>query len=170
MGRNGVVLSFEQRNENGVRYGEAKVDLGGGNVITATYFPPAGFDSWPLPGDVAALENSSGTGAWQATGFLDTKITPLVANSGEVVFYSRSAPGVIAASVLMKADGSVVINGKVTISPDGTIVVNDSVTISSSGSVTANTEVTAMALTPATQVTLSKHVHAGIGSPPTPGV
>ena len=103
MGRNGVVLSFEQRNENGVRYGEAKVDLGGGNVITATYCAPAGVDSWPLPGDVAALENSAGSGAWQATGFLDTKITPLVANSGEVAFYSRSAPGVIAASVLMKA-------------------------------------------------------------------
>ena len=37
------------------------------------------------------------------------------------------------------------------------------------GSIEATQEVTAMTLTPATKVTLSHHVHASLGAPPTPG-
>lgn len=37
------------------------------------------------------------------------------------------------------------------------------------GEIEATKEISAMTLTPATKVTLSEHVHAQIGSPPTPG-
>lgn len=150
------VLEFTRSvDSNGFNVSEAKCDLGGGNIVTAVHYSPPGDDAHPLAGDFAILVEGGGQGNWIAVGFIDPQLAPS-AGPGEKIVYSRSAPGVIASKIHLKADGSVVIN--------------DAVTITSSGAVQANGEVTAMAA--AVPVSLSTHQHpTGVGpsGPPTPG-
>lgn len=126
MGRIGLVLGFERRG----RSSEVKVDLGGNNVVTATYYGPPGDDAYPLKGDYAFLTPAPGTGKWVAEGFADPKIAG-EAGEGERIVYSRSAPGVIAAKIHLKRDGSVVINDKAIISPSGDDITVDGISLKS---------------------------------------
>lgn len=110
MGRSGIVLSFSKVVVEGINFGEVKVDIGGAAPITAMCFFPPGTSDWPLPGDTAALVQGPRSGEWVAVGFQDPNLAPPVTAPGERAIYSRSAPGVIAAKILLKADGSVDIN------------------------------------------------------------
>lgn len=101
MGRVAEVLSTE-RDAAGVL--TVRVDPGGGAVVSAEHFAPAGDDSCPLPGDFAAIEDSAGKGAEQVTGYSDA--TPGVAEPGEVRKYSRNADDEVVAVLWLKRDGS----------------------------------------------------------------
>lgn len=132
---------------------ETLVDPGTGNDLTSTVFSGSGFDAAGLPGDLACVIDIGGGKV--AIGFIDPAITP-IAEGGEVVIYSRSAPGVVAAKIHLKNSGSIFLNG---------------VEITPSGEVKAPGEVTAKAGTPA-EVKVSTHQHPtamGPSGPPTPG-
>lgn len=101
MGRIGEIVSTE-RDAAGVL--TVRVDPGGGGVVTAEHFAPAGDDSRPLPGDFAALEESAGAGAEQAVGYSDA--IPNTSEEGEVHKYSRSTDGVLVAELWLRRDGT----------------------------------------------------------------
>jgi|SRR6478609_5935884 len=123
-----IVLEYVQTTtEDGAHVGEAKCDLGGEQLVTARYYSPPGYDTHPLPGDTALLVPAGGKGNWAAVGFLDPGIAPET-EPGEVLFYSRSAPGTIAAKLLLKADGSIVLNdGAAVLGADGVLTVPEDV-------------------------------------------
>ena len=85
---------------------DVKCDPGGGNNITAPHFADAGDDSPPLPGDFAALADSSGSGAEHVTGYADTKNAGRAAK-GEKRIYARNPSGAVVAEVWLKGDGTV---------------------------------------------------------------
>lgn len=156
------VLSFARETVRGAKAPEVKVDRGGGDTLRAGHFTNPGIDAVPLPGDVAAVEDSSGTGAGQVTGYQDPESAP-EASEGEIRIYSRSAPGVVAAKVWVKKSGEVLITngtGTLTLKPDGTVDINGAV-IDLAGNVTT-----------ALQISLDTHTHPtpfGPTGPPLPG-
>lgn len=127
MGRIGEVLAFARIVSGDVRIDEVQVDPGGGANVTAQHVADAGDDSQPLPGDFAALAESNGTGREYVAGYHDPK-TPRKAGPGAKRIFSRSAPGVVAAEVWLKEDGTVsiqVFNGApISIKSDGPITVD----------------------------------------------
>jgi len=154
MARIATVLEIE-RGDEGI---EITVDLGGEEVVLADHFEPANTDSLPLPGDSAAVEQSSGAGRWQVVGYStpdDSEVEP-----GEWRVRSRSASGETMGWIHARANGDVVING-VVITADGNILAPGEVTARSEG---------------ATPIPLSTHIHLhpmaptqGPSVPPTPG-
>lgn len=159
MGRTGTVLSFEKRTDEGVKFAEVKVDIGGGDVVTAVYMPPLGESDWPFPGDDAALIQAPGTGNWICVGFNDPTLEQPASAPGEKVVFSRLAPGVIAAKMVLKTNGDVVFNDNITLKK-------------ATGTLEVNGDVVAAAALPATSVGLLTHVHpTGVGpsGPPTAG-
>jgi hypothetical protein len=108
VGSLGDVVEFTRAVVEGKQTPEVKVDRGGGDAITAYHFAPAGDDSPPLPSDVAYLGDDQGTGNAQALGYQDPDSLP-VAGVGEKRIYSRSAPGVVACEVWLKANGTLVL-------------------------------------------------------------
>lgn len=103
MGRVAEVLATE-RDADGALV--VKVDPGGGAVTEIAHFAPPGVDAVPLPGDFAALEDSSGAGAEQTYGYHDPENAG-TAEPGEHRAYSRSVDGVVVAELWLKRDGSV---------------------------------------------------------------
>jgi hypothetical protein len=135
-----------------------------GQPITAPHYAAPGVDALPLPGDFVALAEGAGAGAELAVGYADTSVAGL-AQPGEIRLYCRNAGGATVSSIWLKGDGTVVITAT------GNITING-VTITPAGAITAPGEVTAMAVTPATAVKLSTHLHPtalGPSGSPTPG-
>jgi hypothetical protein len=123
----GEVLSSENVTEEGGAHAvDIKVDLGGGDVVDAELFQPAGFDAKPLPGDAAAHREGDG-GRPQALGFSDPKNASKAA-PGEVRVYARSPDGTPVSEIWMKGDGSVEItlfqNKPTTLKSPGPVVVD----------------------------------------------
>lgn len=141
---------------------DVQCDPGGGANVTAPVFGPPGTDAVPLPGDFVALEDSTGTGAEQATGFADVRLTGR-AQPGEVRLYARKVDGSLAIELWLKADGTLVIGS------GGDVTING-VTITAQGEVRAPGEVTAMASSPATSVSLSAHIHGSNTGPTAPPI
>lgn len=166
MGRVAEVLAFERvTDESGAHVDEVKVDPGGGAITTAEHFGAAGDDAPPLPGDYAALEETSGAGREQCTGYLDPKNEGRAA-PGEKRIYARDAQGVLVADIWLKGNGDVELKS---IRAGSKIILNG-VEIDQTGNITAPGEVTAMGA--AVPVNLSTHLHPtamGPTSPPTPG-
>jgi hypothetical protein len=100
------VLDSTRVNDEGAHGLDVKCDPGGGDNVTAFHFADAGDDGRPLPGDFVALEDSSGSGAEQATGYADTKNAGK-ALPGEKRIYSRDAEGAIVAEVWLQGDGKI---------------------------------------------------------------
>lgn len=156
------VLSFAREIVRDVQAPEVKIDRGGGDTLRAGHFTDPGIDAAPLPGDVAAVEGSSGTGSGQVTGYQDPETKPEAAG-GEIRIYSRSAPGVVAAKVWVKKSGEILITngtGTFTLNPDGTVEANGAVI-----DLTGN-------LTTASQISSDTHPHPtpfGPTGPPLPG-
>lgn len=166
MVRIGAVLSFKRAStEGGIPISDVQVDFGSGYIVTARHYAPPGLDLFPLKGDRAVCSQAGSE--WIAHAFFDPQQQPL-AEEGECVFTSRSAPGEVKAKVHLKVDGSIVLNDKVTITPEGNILTEG--TIEAQGDISSDGEVTAMATGPG--VTLSQHLHnSGTGptAPPTSG-
>jgi hypothetical protein len=107
-GKLAKVVSFERRGAEE----DVVVDTGGGALVTAAHLGGAGEDSPPLPGDVASLDDSSGTGNQQVTGYHDPRNTGK-ADDGEKRIYGRNAAGEVVAEVWLKGDGTVLVQGKI---------------------------------------------------------
>lgn len=152
------VLAFERITDEDGRASDVKADLGG-RAINVTHFADPGDDSQPLSSDYVALSSAPGAGAEQAVGYLDPN-TPPAAGPGEKRIYSRSGPGVVAAVVWLKSDGTVVIEnasgGAIQMAPSGDVTING-VTIDAAGNISTPGDVIAKTL--ATPVSLSTHVH-----------
>lgn len=162
------VLDVERTtDEDGTPSVEVKVDLGG-ELATLEHFASPGEDSPPLPDvDVAAVADGVGTGALQSAGYADTK-NPGKAEPGERRTYARNSSGTVTAEIWSKANGDVEIKS---IASGGKIILNG-VEIDQQGNIKAPAEITAMGMTPATAVTVSKHmVPSPFGplGPPLPG-
>ncbi len=111
MARIGEILEvIRTETDQGTPSTDLKVDLGGGNIVTATLYQPPGDDSLPLVGDYAILVDAGGRGVWVATAFMDPSLVP-VAGPGERVLSARTALGELAASLHLKADGTSEFNG-----------------------------------------------------------
>lgn len=180
MARLAEVLAYEKvSTEAGIAIYDVKCDTGDDNPVTARHYQPPGYAASPLVGDYAALVEAGGE--YIAVAFIDPKIAPETA-PGEVLIYSRSAPGVIAASALLKADGSIIFNEHVTIAPDGSISTDGSGSfagdVSTDGSVTVGGSIDAGGAieaggtisapdVAAGGVGLANHVHIG-GAPGSP--
>lgn len=167
------VLDSTRVNDEGGHGLDVKCDPGGGANVTAPHFADAGDDGRPLPGDFAALEDSSGSGAEHATGYADVRNAGKAA-PGEKRIYARDPQATPVCEVWLKGNGTIVITndqGSFEMAPNGDVTING-VKIDASGNVTAPGEVTAKAASPATSVTLSQHIHPhpmGPTSAPTPG-
>lgn len=146
----------------------------GGDDVIAEHFEPAGDDSPPLPGDSMAVEEGPGTGAEHVTGYHDpSAATARQAAPGEKRIYSRAGQDVLAATVWLKADGTVLIRselapagGTFEINPaTGEITMNGKATVDALGEVKAKTDV-------AGGVSLTGHMTPspmGPLGPPVPG-
>lgn len=84
MGRVAEVKGFEMTDDGPV----VKVDMGGGDIATADHYADAGDDSVPLPGDVAAIEESTGAGSYHTAGYTDVA-APQKSAPGEKRVYAR---------------------------------------------------------------------------------
>jgi hypothetical protein len=108
MGALATILSTEAAEREGVQTVECKCDLGGAQNVTAKLCLPSGFDARPLPGDSIALLETQTSGGFVGVGFVDPKTERLAAD-GEQRIYARDAGGATAASVWVKADGTVMV-------------------------------------------------------------
>lgn len=130
------LLSFKQLSKGA----DVKVDLGGGDNITAKHTAPAGDDSQPLPGDRPMLVPGAAEGSQNVGGYVDDK-NPLIAAAGEKRLYSRDADGNIKAVFWLKNDGQVILMndlGMLVIGTDGTITANGA-TIDVAGNIICTT-------------------------------
>jgi hypothetical protein len=128
MGRTAVVLSSAHVTDGGGHGVDVTCDPDGGRIVTAPHFANAGVDALALPGDSVALEDSSGTGCEQATGYADTANAGKAA-PGEVRLYARDSSGAVKGDVWLKGDGTIVATnggGTLTLSPDGVLSVGGS--------------------------------------------
>lgn len=127
MGRVAIVLSSSRVVDQGGHGVDVKCDPGGGPNVTAPHFTNPGVDAQPLPGDSAALEDSSGTGAEHATGFADTKSAGR-AGPGELRIYARDQSGEVTGELWLQGDGTIVATnssgGALTLSSDGVVSVS----------------------------------------------
>lgn len=172
MGRVAIVLSFERgEDQDGAPKSEIKCDPGGGANITAAHFAPPGCDAPPLPADMVALEQSTGAGLEQASGYQD----PMNAGKalpGEHRLYARDDDGNVVCEFHLKGTGSLRLeNGKgfIDLAADGVVDING-VKFSTTGALVAPGEVTANGAS--APVKLSTHLHpTGMGpsGAPTPG-
>jgi len=125
MGFLATVVSFTRAVVSGAQAPEAKVNRGGGDTLTAGHFASPGDDAHPLPGDVVFVADDEGAGNTQIVGYVDPKTTP-TAGAGERRIYSRSGPGIVAAEVWLKADGSLLLKntlGSIALDPAGNVTV-----------------------------------------------
>lgn len=125
MSRIGIVTTTERVDDVTGKGLDVVVDPGGGDATRVAHFASPGDDSVPLPGDYAALEESSGTGAEHCTGYADTRNVG-VALAGEKRLYARKSDGSIVGDFWIKGDGTIVASnagGTLTLRTDGTLVV-----------------------------------------------
>lgn len=131
---------------------ELTIDPQGASGSTAQAMFPSGYDAQGFPEDYAVVVDIGGGKV--SVAYLDPKLSHL-AGPGEVVIVSRSAPGIVAAKLHLKSNGTVSING---------------VEITKSGELKAPGEISAMNST--APVKLSTHMHPtamGPSGSPTPG-
>jgi hypothetical protein len=125
MGSLGAVVSFERATTAGEQTPEVRIDRGGDEPLTAGHYTPPGVDAAPLPGDNAYAGDDVGAGVAQVTGYQDP-LTPPLSAAGEVRVYSRALPGVAAAEVWAKADGTLILRnplGSVELAPTGKVTI-----------------------------------------------
>ena len=122
MGLIGKILSFTRVTRNGAKLSDVKVDVGGGEIITAEYSHPANSESFPLVDDYAILEKVPRTGGYIAVSFIETDALQKV-TLGEKRLYARSGRDEIC-QVWLKNDGTVLADndsGSFELKPTGAI-------------------------------------------------
>lgn len=111
MARIGEILEvIRTTSDAGAEQTDVKIDLGGGNVVTAILYQNPGEDSHPLAGEFALCVESVGRGGWAMIAAMDPRLVA-TAMAGERIVASRTALGALAAKVHLKADGTTEING-----------------------------------------------------------
>jgi len=105
MGRIGRIVGVEEDDDGLV----VKVDLGGGEIVTADLMTPPGDGSQPRIGDATSVEESSTVGGWQASGYWDPE-NDSPAGRGEVYRYGRDSDGNVVCSFHLKSDGTLVVS------------------------------------------------------------
>lgn len=124
MGWINKILSFTRVTRNNARMSDVKIDSGGGDVITAEHYAPAGDDSHPLTTDYAQAIGIPRTGGATVVGYLDPINDPK-AQPGDKRIYGRDADsGGVVVEVWLKNDGTAIVsnaNGSITLRPDGSI-------------------------------------------------
>jgi len=162
MARNGIVQSVERVVRDDVPQVEVRVDLGGGEPLTLEHVDSSGEDSPPMPGDSAAISESTGAGAARSAGYL----IPLAgkAANGEKRLFSRELEDgkTVSAELWMKGNGDVEITS---ITTGGAIILNG-VRIDQQGNITTPGDVTVKKDT--TPIVLSTHKHGSGTGPTTP--
>jgi len=102
-----VLKSYARRIHRGAKYDEARVDLGGGDIVTAEVFAPAGDDSQALPGDYPVVVTIPRTGGAVIVGYVDPKNAGET-DPGERRIYARNAgTGEIVAELRLFANGRI---------------------------------------------------------------
>lgn len=168
------VKSVKRTSEDGIHATDVIVDRGGDDSSTADYYEAPGLDCPPLPGDMAHLADSEGSGGVGIIGVNDGK-NAKKAKDGEFRAFARDPKGIPVSEFWLKGDGTVEITGfkcpwKIVGKADGTLELNG-FAVDKDGNAKAPGEITAMTAA-GPGVTLSKHQHGtGVGptTPPTPG-
>jgi len=134
-----------------------KVDLGGGNILTADYYLPPGEDSKPLKIDNIGLMPTQRKGGLLVVGFIDLQNEPK-SEDGEKRFYSRQSDGQEVAEIYLKKTGEIILknnNLELNCSSDGSIKGSNSngyFELKSNGKFDIN------------GIIFSEHVHGGVQS------
>jgi len=121
----------------GSKHIEAVVDAGGGDLVTADYFAPSGYEFEPLEGDYVLMVPMIGTGRWSIMGTIDPGLTDRLVQSGDTRIYARNAAGDIVASVWVRSTGEIQgfnDNGYFRLRSDGVVEANNA-TIPTDGDV-----------------------------------
>lgn len=122
MGLIGKILSFTRVNRNNAKLSDVKVDVGGGEIITAEYSHSPNSESFPLVDDYAVLEKVPRTGGYVVVSFIETDAVQKVA-LGERRLYARSGRDEIC-QIWLKNDGSILADnasGSFELKPTGAI-------------------------------------------------
>lgn len=124
----GKLLSFTRVERNEAKLSDLKVDVGGGDVLTAEYTNPTGEDAVPLKDDYVTLLRINRSGRVLVVGFVETDAQQ-TAQAGEKRFYARNEQREEMVQLWLKNDGTALIsneNGSCELRPDGSYkVMND---------------------------------------------
>jgi hypothetical protein len=161
------VQSIERNQDENGPIVEVIADTGGGTLLTLEHFDGAGEDSPPLPGDLVALDESTGQGAARAVGYADPKNAG-TALAGEKRIFARDPDGTVVAEFWLRSSEKLIdVQG---LSPGWRYRLGK-LEIDENGNLTTPGEITAKAGTPA-MVTLTQHTHptgTGPSGPAIPG-
>jgi len=161
------VLGYERTERRGAKVADVEADAGGGDVVTAEHYQPAGDDAQPLPDDYAVTVPGAGSGREVAVAFLDPVNTGEAA-PGERRIYARDSEGAPVAWVHLRADGSATVendSGALVLTPAGDVEVSGDLTVE--GGIQAGGDV--VADKDGTAISLLNHTHVGnLGSSTSP--
>lgn len=121
----GRILSSVWRVIGGVSVTDVKMDPGGGPIVTAEHFQPAGDDSPALPGDYGYAAPGPQAGRYAVVGYVDSFNAPK-AVPGEKRLYARDAAGATVGAVWLKGDGTILTEndlGLTELRPDGSLLI-----------------------------------------------
>ena len=121
MGRIGKLLSFVRVIRNNAKLSDVKVDVGGGDILTASHAQGSGIDSVPLPDDYAVTLRIPRSGGVVTVGFVETDAQQK-SGAGEFRIYARNASRAEVVEFCLKADGTALTsnsNGQFELRPDG---------------------------------------------------
>lgn len=164
------VIAFARETVSGAHVPETRIDRDGTDAATAGHFSCSGDDAPPLRGDLAYVGDDAGAGVAQALGYQDPA-TVGTAAPGEKRIYARSGPGVVAAEIWLKADGSIVAvtanGGRFELGADGSALIAGALgelAVDALGNVTVTT--------PLGTIGVATHTHtipSGVTGPPVAG-
>lgn len=126
MGWINKVLSFTRVTRNSAKISDVKIDPGGGPVITAEHYGPAGDDSHPLNTDYALAVDVPRTGGAAVAGYVDPINTPKATPGDKRIYARDSGTGAVVVEVWLKNDGTATVsnaNGSITLRPDGGAII-----------------------------------------------
>jgi hypothetical protein len=104
------LLEWARGSDGDSELADAKCDPGGGDIVTAAHFQPAGIDSHPLPkgevhaGDYVLLVPGPEVGSYVVAGYLDPTNAG-VARPGDIRLYARDDDGFTKAELHLTYDG-----------------------------------------------------------------
>lgn len=145
----GKLLSFVRGTRGGAKLSDAKLDPGGGPIVTAEHFSAPGDDAHPLPGDYVISVDIQRSGGSAVVGYLDPKNDQKAA-AGEKRIYARDGNGSSIVELWLKSTGEVTLinaGGHITLKPSGEVDINGA-RITPAGDVIS-----------ATGVSLNSHTH-----------
>jgi hypothetical protein len=117
----GKVLSFERVTRNEANLSDVKIDVGGGEILTAEYAHGPGDDDHPLPDDYVLAVQVPGSGRLVVAAFVEPDAQQ-TAQAGERRMYARDANRAEIVQFYLKNDGTAVMsnaNGTFELRPDG---------------------------------------------------